>query len=120
MQYSDLTWVFQSNNIDHSDRSALKQAVVALGCNTEEVGIVPFSHEAIDALPPIDGRCIVYGSGGLLNLAIREGWKPGGWDGKNFDAPEVVANFGHLALNGGGKEVLLSDLATEAVANGWE
>jgi len=120
MQYDRLTWVFQSNNINDKDRSALKQAAIHLGCKTEELGIIPFSHEAIDPLPIIEGHCVVYGSGGLLNLADREGWKPSGWDGDKFDTSEVLANFGSLALNGNGKEVLLSNAAVEATANEWE
>lgn len=120
MQYDHLTWVFQSNNINGKDRSALKQAAIQLGCKTEELGIVPFSHGSIEPPPLIEGCCVVYGSGGLLKLANREGWKPAGWDGSKFDTSEVLANFGSLALNGNGKEVLLSNTAVEAAANEWE
>ncbi len=120
MRYNNLTWVFQSNNINEKDRSSLKQAAIHLGCETKEMGIIPFSHEAIGPLPDIEGTCVVYGSGGLLKLANRNGWKPGGWDGDKFDTSEVLSKFGSLALNGGGQEVLLSEIANQAAANNWK
>lgn len=100
MSSAGVTWVLQYG-IGERDRLRLEAAIDALGLRREVVKVVPFSHEAAGPLPRIDGPCIVYGSGGLLTLARRQGWRPGGWDGDEFSASRVSEALGVLALNHG-------------------
>jgi hypothetical protein len=81
--------------------------------------VVPFSHEAASPLPHIEGPCLVYGSGGLLALARRQGWRPAGWDGEGFSATQVAAALGPLALNHGAVLTSWAGVAEAARAQGW-
>jgi hypothetical protein len=100
MTGDELTWVLQLG-LGRRDRDSLVAAVSELGLRLEEVAVVPFSHEAAGPLPRIEGPCLVYGSGGLLPLARRQGWRPAGWDGEGFAASRTDEALGSLALNDG-------------------
>jgi hypothetical protein len=116
--YGDLTWVLQ-RGLGKRDLTRLAAAIDTLGFRREEVAVVPFSHEAASPLPHIEGPCLVYGSGGLLALARRQGWQPAGWDGEGFSASRVAAALGPLALNHEAVLTTWSGIAAAGRAQGW-
>lgn len=93
------TWVLQADAFSPGEFLALRNAAFRLGCPVEQVRIVPFSHEPVERVPHVDGPCIVYGSGGMLDLARSCGWAPGGWDGPAFSMRRAIEALGSLALN---------------------
>ena len=113
-----LTWVLQ-RGLGERDRLRLVAAIDDLGLCREEVTVAPFSHEAAGPLPLIEGPCLVYGSGGLLAWARRQGWAPAGWDGESVSANRVVALLGPLALNHGAVVTTWSGTVSATREQGW-
>lgn len=114
-----LTWVLQANAIKTADLDAIRAHLSTLDVRVEMLRVVPFSHEPADAVPTITGPCLVYGFGGLLALARREGWAPGGWDGDVFSSQSVIAQYGEDALNFDAISTTWGEAHQVASARGW-
>ena len=80
---------------------------------------MPFSHEPIGEPPGVTGRCIVYGSSGMMNLARRMVWSPGGWDGPAFSMQRLIEELGSLALNADAVVTPYSKAAETIQRLGW-
>lgn len=119
MSIQEVTWVLQENAIGRRDLDAISGHLEEIGVRVECVRVIPFSHEPADPIPSIDGPCVVYGSSGLLSLARRIGWTPGGWDGPAFSASSVLGAFGALALNAEAVVTRWSDVARRARERDW-
>ncbi|MEM9280111.1 MAG: ATP-grasp domain-containing protein, partial [Pseudomonadota bacterium] len=120
MTNSNLTWVVQDKAFDKSDFDALRKAVEASNARFEALQIIPFSHEPIDAVPPISGKCIVYGSSGLLSLGHKLAWTPCGWDGQSFSQRNTIKKLKDLALNSDGLFGNWSEIASLAHDQNWQ
>lgn len=120
MNTHPLTWVLQSNAIGEDDLSSLTDCILKLGHKVEFLRVIPFIHEPADDLPKIDGRCIVYGSSGLVKLGHAANWLPCGWDGETFELDVVNNALGKASLNFGATKTVWSQTFETASANGWE
>lgn len=71
-------------------------------------------------MPIIDGRCIVYGSSGLVKIGHNAKWWPCGWDGNAFELDTVNRSLGDMALNSGAIKTVWSQIFRVASQIGWK
>ncbi|MGE0253300.1 MAG: ATP-grasp domain-containing protein [Alphaproteobacteria bacterium] len=114
------TWIVQEAAFAQRDFDALRIAVMQIGCRFESLRIVPFSHELIGTPPEISGPCFVYGSSGMMTVARRFNWEPGGWDGPAFSSTQSIRELGSLALNSDAIWAPYSEAADIVGKVGWE
>lgn len=99
---------------------AICSHLATMDVRVEMLRVVPFSHEPDGPVPVVDGPCMVYGFGGMVDLARQQGWQPGGWDGDAFTSQSIVAQYGSDALNAHAIITTWDQALAVAQQQGWE
>jgi ATP-grasp domain, R2K clade family 3 len=87
-----VTWAIQSNLIDAKQTSEIVDAVRKIGCNIQDIIIIPFSEEFGNEIPDIGDMVIPYGSTKLNKMAQERNWKGNWFDPETFRVEAWNAN----------------------------
>lgn len=82
-------WIIQENLWNENAFTELVSALHGYDITHTIVKVIPFSHDLTvvsgSPLPNADEAIVVVGSTTLCDIAAQRGWKPGAWQGRNFD-----------------------------------